>query len=166
LRARVAALEQSARELQALLVSTFQERSGGRAPVDSPGAAEQRLAGRVPKRAVATLAEWLALQEKVRDKRTDEDRAKREARDAAALAAPGRRKGASTPPPPSDEAKLTSLMQFAAMNWIDGKRGAAEIARRVQAEALSAGSWYYGDVTPELVEKFLERQAKDGLIRW
>jgi Peptidase family M28 len=166
LRARVAALEQSGRELQALLVSTFQELSGGRAPVDSPGAAEQRLAGRFPKRAVATLAEWLALQEKVRDKRTGEDRAKREARDAAALAAPGRRKGASTPPPPSEEAKLTSLMQFAAMNWIDGKRDAAEIARRLEAEALSGGSWYYGNVTPELVEKFLERQAKDGLIRW
>src|SRR4029453_3961682 len=81
LRARGAALEQPPRERQALLVSTFQERSGGRAPVDSPGAAEQRLAGRVPKRAVATLAEWLALQEKVRDKRTGEDRAKREARD-------------------------------------------------------------------------------------
>jgi hypothetical protein len=57
-------------------------------------------------------------------------------------------------------------MQFAAMNWIDGKRDAAEIARRLEAEALSGGSWYYGNVTPELVEKFLERQAKDGLIRW
>ena len=57
-------------------------------------------------------------------------------------------------------------MQFAAMNWIDGRRDAAEIARRVQAEALSAGTWYYGEVTPELVEKFFERQARDGLIRW
>ncbi len=163
---RVAALEQSAREMQALLVSTFQELSGGRAPGGSAGSAEQRLAARVPKRAVSTLAEWLALQEKVRDKRTDEERARREAHDAAALAPPGRRKGAPPRPPPSDEPKLTSLMQFAAMNWIDGKRDAAEIARRVQAEALSAGTWYYGEVTPELVEKFFERQARDGLIRW
>jgi hypothetical protein len=57
-------------------------------------------------------------------------------------------------------------MQFAVMNWIDGRRDAAEIARRVEAEAISAGSWYYGEVTPELVEKFLEAQAKDGLIVW
>jgi peptidase M28-like protein len=166
LRPRVAALEQSAREMQALLVSTFQELSGGRAPGGSAGTVEQRLAGRVPKRGVSTLAEWLELQEKVRDKRTVEERAKREARDAATLAPAGRRKGASPAPPPAEEPKLTSLMQFAAMNWIDGKRDAAEIARRVQAEALSAGTWYYGEVTPELVEKFFERQARDGLIRW
>ena len=57
-------------------------------------------------------------------------------------------------------------MQFAVMNWIDGKRDAREIARRVEAEALSAGSWYYGEVTAELVERFLERQAGDGLIVW
>ena len=163
---RVAALEQSAREMQAILVSTFQELSGGRAPGGSAGSAEQRLAARIPKRAVSTLAEWLTLQEKVRDKRTDEERARREARDAASLAPPGKRKGGAPPPPPSDEPKLTSLMQFAAMNWIDGRRDAAEIARRVQAEALSAGTWYYGEVTPELVEKFFERQARDGLIRW
>jgi hypothetical protein len=31
---------------------------------------------------------------------------------------------------------------------------------------MSAGSWYYGDVTPELVERFLDRQAKDRLIVW
>lgn len=57
-------------------------------------------------------------------------------------------------------------MQFAAMNWIDGKRDAAEVARRVGAEAMSAGSWYYGDVAPEIVERFLDSQAKDGLIVW
>ena len=164
LRARVAPLEQSARELQALLLSSFQDLSAGRPPSDSPGAVEDRLARRVPKRAVATLAEWIDLQEKVRDRRTDEERAKREARDAATLAALDRRKGV-TPPPP-EEPKLTSLMSFAAMNWIDGKRNAAEIFRRIQAESLSAGSWYYGDVTPELLEGFFEKQAKDGLIKW
>ena len=52
------------------------------------------------------------------------------------------------------------------MNWIDGKRDAAEITRRVEAESMSAGSWYYGEVTADRVEKFLERQAKDGLIVW
>jgi hypothetical protein len=165
LRSRVAALEQAARELQALLIASFREGSGGREPADTPSAAEVRLARRVPKRAVATLSEWLALREKVRDKRVDEDRAKREARDAATTRAGGRKKGA-TAAPAGDVPTLTTLMQFAAMNWIDGKRDAAEIARRVQAEALSAGSWYYGEVTPELVEKFFEREAKDGLIVW
>jgi hypothetical protein len=63
-------------------------------------------------------------------------------------------------------AKLSNLMQFAVMNGIDGKADAGEIARRVGAEALSAGSWYYGEATPEMVEKFLETQAKDGLIVW
>ena len=57
-------------------------------------------------------------------------------------------------------------MQTEAMNWVDGKTNAAEIARRVCAEALSAGWWYYGEATPALVEKFFEKQAKDGLITW
>ena len=165
LASRIAPLEQAARELQALLVASYRERSGGREAGDAPDPAEVRLGKRVPRRGVATLAEWLDLSEKVRDKRAEEERAKREARDAAT--APDRgRKRTGTPAPPADEPTLTSLMQFAAMNWIDGKRNAAEIARRVQAEALSAGAWYYGEVTPELVEKFFERQAKDGLIVW
>jgi hypothetical protein len=165
LRPRVAALEQAARELHALLVATFEERSGGRTPANVPTPAEQRLAKRIPRRGVATLAEWLALQEKVRDKRADEDRTRREAREAAA-AAPAKRGKRPAAPPAEDATTLTPIMQFEAMNWIDGKRDAAEIARRVQAEALSAGAWYYGDVTPELVEKFFERQARDGLIVW
>jgi hypothetical protein len=34
------------------------------------------------------------------------------------------------------------------------------------AEALSAGYWYYGKASLELVEKFFEQEAKDGLIVW
>ena len=52
------------------------------------------------------------------------------------------------------------------MNRVDGKTNAAEIARAVCAEALSAGWWYYGKTTPELVEKYLTRQVKDGLLAW
>ncbi len=44
------------------------------------------------------------------------------------------------------------------------KTDAATIARRVCAETLSAGAWYYGECTPEMVEKFFETEAKDGLI--
>ncbi len=168
LRTRVAALEQAVRELQALLISRFEELSGGRKPADAPGAAEERLAKRVPRRAVAMLAEWLDLQEKVREKRLGEDRVRREERDAMAAAPAKKGKGVAEKrtAPPEEGKTLSSLMQFAAMNWIDGTRSAAEIARRVQAEGLSAGTWYYGEVTPELVEKFFERQAKDGLIVW
>jgi len=168
LRSRIAPLEQAARELQALLVSGFRERSGGSAPADSPDPAETRLGKRVPKRGVATLDEWMALQEKVRGRRADELRLRRDEREAAeAPATPGRRRtAAKAPPPPVEEKSLSPLMQFAVMNWIDGKRDAAGIARRVEAEAISAGSWYYGEVTAELVEKFLERQAKDGLVVW
>jgi hypothetical protein len=57
-------------------------------------------------------------------------------------------------------------MEAAAMNRIDGKTNAADIARAVCAEALSAGWWYYGKTTPELVEKFLTRQVRDGLAAW
>lgn len=168
LRSRVVPLEQSARELQALLVGAFRERSGGSAPANSPEPAETRLGKRVPKRAVATLDEWMALEQKVKDRRAGEERLRRDERDAAeAPATPGRRRtAAKAPPPPVEDKTLSPLMQFAVMNWIDGKRDAAEIARRVGAEAISAGSWYYGEVTAELVEKFLERQAKDGLIVW
>lgn len=167
LRSRVAPLEQAARELQALLVAGFRERSGGSAPADSPEPAEARLGKRVPKRAVATLHEWMALQDKVRDRRADALRLLRDEREAAEAAAnTSRRRTAGKAPPPAEGKTLSPLMQFAVMNWIDGKRDAAGIARRVEAEAISAGSWYYGDVTADLVEKFLERQAKDGLIVW
>jgi hypothetical protein len=57
-------------------------------------------------------------------------------------------------------------MEFETLNWIDGKTDAATIARRVCAEALAAGAWYYGAATPEMVEAFLERAVRDGLIRW
>ncbi len=168
LRSRVAPIEQAARELQALLLAAFRERSGGSAPVQSPDPAETRLGKRLPRRAVGTLDEWMALQTKVLGRRADETRLRRDEREAAeAPATSGRRRtAAKASPPPAEEKTLSPLMQFAVMNWIDGKRDAAVIARRVEAEAISAGSWYYGEVTAELVERFLERQAKDGLIVW
>ena len=168
LRARVAALEQASRELQALLVVVFRDRLGGNTPADAPPPAEERLGKRVPRRAVATLAEWMALEEKVRARRADDARLRHDEREAAeAPTTPGRRRRTPKPvPAPVEEKTLSPIMQFAVMNWIDGKRDAAGIARRVEAEAISAGSWYYGEVTADLVEKFLERQAKDGLIVW
>jgi hypothetical protein len=161
-----AALEQAARQMQAQLSSTFRL-AAGREPAPLADPVLQRLAKRVPRRAVATLDEWMKLKERVGDKREAEARAKREERErlAAAKERRGTRKPAKGPAEPK-VAKLSNLMQFAVMNGIDGKVDAGEIARRVGAEALSAGSWYYGEATPEMVEKFLETQAKDGLIVW
>jgi Peptidase family M28 len=131
-----------------------------------PSEAERRLEKRVPKKAAATLVDWLSLQRRVADKRANDARRRREERDAAA-ARPAKGKAPAKPVPlEPEEKRLMPLMQWEAMNWVDGRTDAATIARRVCAEALSAGSWYYGDCTTEMVEKFLEREADDGLIAW
>jgi hypothetical protein len=128
---------------------------------------ERRLEKRVPGKSAATLAEWLALERKVADKRAEEARRRREEREKEAAEAkrPGKKSRKPAPREP-EEKRLSGLMQAEAMNWADGKTDAATISRRVCAEALSAGSWYYGDCTPEMVEKFFETQARDGLITW
>jgi Peptidase family M28 len=126
-----------------------------------------RLATRIPRRPVATLSEWMALEHEVSRKRSREARTTRDAKEREEEVA--RRKKTSTTPaaaPAEDEEKLSPLMEAAVMNRIDGKANAADIARVVCAEALSAGWWYYGKTTPALVEKFLEKQAKDGLVVW
>jgi len=167
LRDRTAALEQAAREMQSVLYSAFSSATGDTTPAPLSDPALERLSKRVPRKAVSTLEEWMALQRKVREKREEQRRVKREEDERVALAAP--RKGKKKPaekPREAEGPRLSNLMQFAALNWIDGKTDAAEIARRVWAEALSAGSWYYGEATPKMIEKFLETQAKDGLIVW
>ncbi len=127
-----------------------------------------RLATRTPRFAVDSLDAWMALEARVKDKREADGRAAREKKEKEEAAKPSAKAGARAPAAPPDDTapKLSPLMSSAAMTWIDGKTNAAEIARRVCAEALSAGWWYYGPTTPALVEKFLETQAKDGLIAW
>ena len=127
-----------------------------------------RLARRTPRPAVATLDGWMALEHQVSEKRTAERRAKSEEKERAeALRKSGKAPAKSKAPAEEPEGpSLSPLMATEAMNWADGKTTAADIARRVCAEALSAGWWYYGEATPELVEKFFEKQAKDGLITW
>ena len=123
-----------------------------------------RLAARTPRFAVTTLDAWLALEKRVADKRVADKRAERERKEARRGGAPQPRKAGAktTPAPPDDDSpKLSALMGSAAMTWIDGKTNAAEIARRVCAEALAAGWWYYGETTPAMVERFL-RGAGDG----
>jgi hypothetical protein len=134
-------------------------------------AAMTRLAARVPKRSVASLAEWLTLERQAGEKRRAAARAKRDAEEAeAASKKPGKKAGKpaapATPAADGDETALSPLMGASVLGWVDGKRDAADIARRVCAEALSAGWWYYGETTPERVEKYLQAQVKNGLIVW
>jgi hypothetical protein len=143
----------------------------GTAPA-AEDAALTRLAGKTPRFAVTTLDAWLALEERVNDKRDEAKRQERDRKEKADADTAASKKSGRKPSPQgapavaADEKTLSPLMKAAAMSWIDGKTDAAEIARRVCAEALSAGWWYYGETTPELVEKFFTEQAGDGLIAW
>ena len=57
---------------------------------------------------------------------------------------------------------LHKMMRFEALNFADGRRSAWEVYEAVAAEALSAGSWYFGEVTPAAVLETLEAAAKAG----
>jgi peptidase M28-like protein len=57
---------------------------------------------------------------------------------------------------------LHPVMQFEAFNFADGKRNALEIYEAVAAEALSAGAWYFGTVSPADVLEALNRGVKSG----
>ena len=148
--------------------SALAARLPGRPPAED--AALARLAAQTPRFAVTNLDAWMALEERVKEKREADGRAEREKKekDEAAARSVAARKGDRTPvpAPAADSVKLSPLMSTAALSWIDGRRNAADIARRVCAEALAAGWWYYGETTPALVEKFLTEQVRDGLLAW
>ena len=59
---------------------------------------------------------------------------------------------------------LHPMMQFEVYNFADGRRSALEVYDAVAAEALSAGRWYYGTVTPAAVREALERATKAGAL--
>jgi hypothetical protein len=140
-------------------------------PPEGTSPAMTRLAARVPRRATASLSEWLKLERAAAEGRARDARAKRESEEAEEAARKAGRKVKGAPnagasADSGDDHALHPLMGAAAFGFMDGKRNAAEIARRVCAEALSAGWWYYGETTPEKVEKYLQAQAKSGLIAW
>jgi hypothetical protein len=54
------------------------------------------------------------------------------------------------------------IVAFEILNFADGKRTGLQVYEAVAAEALSAGEWYYGKVTPENVRETLERAVKAG----
>ncbi|HEY7114519.1 MAG TPA: M28 family peptidase [Thermoanaerobaculia bacterium] len=166
-------LDQTTRGAKTALLAAWEAAGGAKNPDSSPSAAEERLKARIPAKSTATLSDWLALDRKIRRKREEEARARREAAEtpAAESRAPkGRSPVKAAPaalPPDNDKGpRLSPLLEFETLNWIDGKTDAGTIARRVCAEALAAGRWYYGDATPEMVEAFLEREVRDGRVRW
>jgi hypothetical protein len=55
-------------------------------------------------------------------------------------------------------------MKFEVLNFADGDRTAWEIYEAVAAEALSAGEWYYGSVTPADVWAVLDSAVKVGVL--
>jgi hypothetical protein len=57
---------------------------------------------------------------------------------------------------------LHALMKFEVLNFTDGTRTAWEVYEAVAAEALSAGVWYYGTVSPGDVLSVLESAREAG----
>ena len=49
--------------------------------------------------------------------------------------------------------------------FVDGKRSCLDIFRAVQAEALSAGEFYYGKVTPEAVRGLFDDAVRKGVLK-
>jgi hypothetical protein len=61
-------------------------------------------------------------------------------------------------------AGLHRMMAFETLNFADGTRTGWEIYEAVAAEALSAGEWYYGRVTPADVRAVLDGAVESGAL--
>ena len=62
-------------------------------------------------------------------------------------------------------ASLHNLMAFEVLNAVDGRRTGLDIYKLVTAEARAGGDFYYGVVTPEAVEQYLQNLAQAELVR-
>jgi hypothetical protein len=60
---------------------------------------------------------------------------------------------------------LHPVMQFEALNYVDGRRSVLDIYNAVRAESLSAGEWYYGKVTLSDVAALFEAAQKAGAVQ-
>lgn len=58
--------------------------------------------------------------------------------------------------------RLHGLMRSEVYNFVDGTRSYFDIYKAVRAEALAAGSWYYGTVTLEDVVALLDKGVETG----
>jgi hypothetical protein len=59
---------------------------------------------------------------------------------------------------------LHAILRFETYNFADGTRNALEIYEAVHAEAIGAGEWYYGTVTPEAVLEALRGAVESGAL--
>lgn len=59
---------------------------------------------------------------------------------------------------------LHPLMAFEALGFVDGQRSYLDIYHAVLAEADAAGEWYYGTVTLEAIEQYLESARAAGVL--
>lgn len=59
---------------------------------------------------------------------------------------------------------LHPLMAFEVLNFVDGTRTFGDIQRAVAAEADSAGTWYYGNVSYDDVAAYLESGEQAGIL--
>ena len=59
---------------------------------------------------------------------------------------------------------LHPTMRTELLNFVDGKRSYFDIYKALQAEALAAGSWYYGTVKLEDVIKVLDANIESGAM--
>ncbi len=171
LAAQGALLAAIGRNLHGELDRAYGASSGGAKPPSGPDPALSVLPARTPRFPVSTLHDWMALKKRIAEKRVVELRGQSDEKEREAARKTKASKGKAgelgkASAPAAEPETLSPLMADATMNAIDGNRTAAEIARRVCAEALAAGWWYYGETTPARVRTFLEKQAKDGLIAW
>lgn len=59
---------------------------------------------------------------------------------------------------------LHPIMRFEILNFVDGRNSYLDIFRAVQAESLSVGEYYYGHVSLDAVEEFLNHAVEAGAI--
>lgn len=60
---------------------------------------------------------------------------------------------------------LTDFFQKLDINFVDGKRSYYDIYKAVRAEAMAAGSWYYGQVTLDDIVGLLDAAEAAGAIQ-
>ncbi|MCI0706335.1 MAG: M28 family peptidase [Ignavibacteriae bacterium] len=59
---------------------------------------------------------------------------------------------------------LHNEMRYEALNFVNGKDSYLDIFNAVQAEAISAGEYYYGKVTLEAIEQLLDKAVASGCV--
>jgi hypothetical protein len=61
---------------------------------------------------------------------------------------------------------LHSILAKECYCFVDGKRSGLDIFRAIQAEALSAGEFYYGTIAPEAVLNILDEAVRKGVLEY